>query len=97
MEGADVVDGAGQRPFSPGLQGGTTAGQEDLDPQPVVLLLGGAHALVVATEWPEFRQLSPDDVAGEMIGRLVLDPGRFLGPDFARDPRFSLICVGRVS
>jgi UDPglucose 6-dehydrogenase len=57
----------------------------------------GAHALVVATEWPEFRELSPDDVAGEMIGRLVLDPGRFLGPDFARDPRFSLICVGRVS
>ena len=57
----------------------------------------GADALVVGNESPEFRMLSADDIAGVMTGRLVLDPGRFLAPPFAVDPRLSLISVGRVS
>jgi UDPglucose 6-dehydrogenase len=93
-----LQEGASVRTFDPQV----TALPDDLAGRVVLApsaraAARGAHALVVATEWPEFRELSPDDVAGEMIGRLVLDPGRFLGPDFARDPRFSLICVGRVS
>jgi UDPglucose 6-dehydrogenase len=57
----------------------------------------GADALVVSTECEEFRKLSVADLAGEMAGRLVLDPGRFLAPEFARDPRLSLISVGRAT
>jgi UDPglucose 6-dehydrogenase len=56
----------------------------------------GADALVVATEWPEFATLRADDIADEMRGRLVLDPGHFLPPSFAANPRLSLICVGRA-
>lgn len=57
----------------------------------------GADALVVATEWPEFRSLSPDDIAGAMAGNIVLDPGRYLAPAFAENGRLKLISVGRVS
>jgi UDPglucose 6-dehydrogenase len=57
----------------------------------------GADALVVGNESPEFRSLSTDDIASVMTGRIVLDPGRFLAPAFAADPRLSLISVGRVS
>ncbi len=57
----------------------------------------GAHALVVATEWPEFRNLSPDDIAGVMAGHIVLDAGRYLAPAFAANGRLKLISVGRVS
>ncbi len=55
----------------------------------------GADALVVANECFEFRDLSADDVAKLMTGRIVLDPGRFLGPAFATNPKLTLISVGR--
>jgi len=57
----------------------------------------GADALVVGNESPEFRGLSADDVAGAMKGRVVLDPGRFLGAALGADKRLSLISVGRVA
>jgi UDPglucose 6-dehydrogenase len=57
----------------------------------------GARAVVVATEWPEFRKLTADALAGAMQGRIVLDPGRYLDPSIAADKRFSLLSVGRVS
>jgi len=57
----------------------------------------GADAVVVGNESPEFRNLSADDIASVMAGRIVLDAGRFLAPAFAADPRLSLISVGRVS
>lgn len=40
--------------------------------------LRNAAAVVVATEWPEFRELSADDFTRGMTGRLVLDPAAFL-------------------
>jgi UDPglucose 6-dehydrogenase len=57
----------------------------------------GADALVVANECPEFRDLSPHDVAGVMSGNLVVDAGRFLAPGFESEPRLSLISVGRIA
>jgi len=56
----------------------------------------GADALVVATEWPEFAALRAEDIADEMRGRIVLDPGRFLPPSFAANSRLSLISVGNA-
>lgn len=56
--------------------------------------LSGAAAAVVATEWPDFRELSADDFATKMRGRLVLDPGRFLRPAVAGDARLTVISIG---
>src|SRR5262249_35949348 len=57
----------------------------------------GAHALVVATEWPEFSKLRADEIADAMDGRIVLDAGRCLPAAFATNPRLSLISVGSAS
>ncbi len=43
----------------------------------------GASALVVATEWPEFRGLDLRSVLSGMRRRLVLDPNRFLANELA--------------
>jgi UDPglucose 6-dehydrogenase len=56
--------------------------------------LAGAAAAVVATEWPEFRDLSPDDFALTMAGRLIIDPGRFLQPAIVRDARLDVVSIG---
>jgi UDPglucose 6-dehydrogenase len=36
------------------------------------------------TPWPEFRSLGAGELAGEMRGRLLLDPYRLLTPAEAR-------------
>src|SRR5262245_46994775 len=48
----------------------------------------GASALVVATEWPEYRQIDADALAAAMPSGLVIDANRFLGPTLGTDPRF---------
>jgi len=40
--------------------------------------LAGAQVLLVGTEWPEYKEISKDCVAGAAPGLLVLDPNRFL-------------------
>lgn len=56
-----------------------------------------ADAIVIGNESPEFRELSADQIATAMRGKLVLDAGRFLGETLGADKRLSLISVGRVS
>jgi UDPglucose 6-dehydrogenase len=55
----------------------------------------GASALVVATEWPEYRQVAADALAGVMPRGLVLDANRFLGTTLGQDRRFRLVAVGQ--
>lgn len=43
----------------------------------------GASALVIATEWPEFRHLDLASLVGSMKRKLVLDANRFLEDRFA--------------
>jgi UDPglucose 6-dehydrogenase len=57
----------------------------------------GAHAVVVATEWPEFRSLAADDIAAAMAGDIILDSGRYLAANFGANNRLKLFSVGRVS
>ena len=38
----------------------------------------GADVLVIATPWPQYRELRPAELAGVMKGRVVLDPYRVL-------------------
>lgn len=40
--------------------------------------LAGAAALVVATQWPEYRAIDPDTVDGLQPGLVVLDANRFM-------------------
>jgi UDPglucose 6-dehydrogenase len=54
----------------------------------------GASALVVATAWPEFRDVDPAAVATRMSGSLVLDAGRFLAATFAQHAALEYISVG---
>jgi UDPglucose 6-dehydrogenase len=55
----------------------------------------GASALVVATPWPEYRDVAADQVAARMIRRLVLDANRFLGDTLGSDTNFEYLSVGK--
>jgi len=55
----------------------------------------GADALVVSTPWPQYRDVTPGDVAGRMSGTLVLDPAGFLAASFERQPGLRYLSVGR--
>ena len=58
--------------------------------------LAGAEVLVIATEWPEFKALTADLLAGTMApSPLVLDQNRFLGPAVAADPRLRYVTIGK--
>lgn len=57
----------------------------------------GAAAVVIATEWPQFRTLTAEDFVTNMDGNLVVDPGRFLAPTLAHDPRLKVVSIGAAS
>jgi UDPglucose 6-dehydrogenase len=57
----------------------------------------GADALVVATEWPDYRKADLDDLVTRMASSLVIDANRFLAATAGADPRFTLISVGAAS
>jgi UDPglucose 6-dehydrogenase len=58
-------------------------------------VVDGADALVVTTEWPEFRALSPDVVARRMKSPIVIDPSGYLEQTLGRDGRIRYYSVGR--
>ena len=47
----------------------------------------GASALVVATEWPEFRSVPADALVATMRSPIVCDASRFLAASLGDDPR----------
>jgi UDPglucose 6-dehydrogenase len=57
----------------------------------------GAAAVVIATEWPQFRTLTAEDFVTSMDGNLIVDPGRFLASALAHDPRLKLVSIGSAS
>jgi UDPglucose 6-dehydrogenase len=59
--------------------------------------VSGADALVVATEWPEYRQVPVEDVVTAMNTPLIVDANRFVGATLGSDPRVRLISVGQPS
>jgi UDPglucose 6-dehydrogenase len=95
-------DGARLRAFDPAVR----ALPAELDAVTLAVdaesVAEGADAVVLATEWPEFRALTPAVLASRMNagvqGRLILDAGRFLdAAAFAADERFVYRSVGRAS
>lgn len=55
--------------------------------------LNGADAAVIATEWPEFRTISYDDLV-PMRRRILVDPNRFLDSSLRNDARLLYAAVG---
>jgi len=56
----------------------------------------GADALVIMTEWPDYRQIDAEAVADAMRGRLVLDANRFLQGQFSNNRRVVYATVGKA-
>jgi len=59
--------------------------------------IAGAAAVVVATEWPQFRELVAEDFTRGMDGDLVLDPAAFLSPNIPKDSALTVISIGRAA
>ena len=57
--------------------------------------LQGADALVVLTEWNEFRALAPDMLAGHMAGRTIIDLRNVFEPAAMQAAGFTYLGVGR--
>jgi UDPglucose 6-dehydrogenase len=53
-----------------------------------------ADAIVIATEWPAFRELTADSFTADGRRPLVLDANRFLAAKLANDPRVRYVAVG---
>ncbi len=58
--------------------------------------LGGADLAVLATEWPEFRQLAAVDFTGAMRRARVVDTGWFLAGALAAAPGLAYVAPGRA-
>jgi len=59
--------------------------------------LADADAVVIATEWPEFRALNGADLAVTADGCVVLDPGRCLAPQVDAGGGFKVITIGTAA
>ena len=57
--------------------------------------IAGAAAVVLATEWPDFKILRAEDFTRGMAGRLVLDPAAFLPPAVREDAGLTILSIGR--
>jgi UDPglucose 6-dehydrogenase len=57
-------------------------------------LMKGLDALIVATEWPEYRKLDVEQVVAGMKRPIILDPNGFLRDVLGADPRVSYRAVG---
>src|ERR687894_478848 len=59
--------------------------------------IAGADAIVLVTEWPEFRELDLAAAAGSMRGSLLVDGRNFIDPDAARAAGLVYEAIGRPS
>jgi UDPglucose 6-dehydrogenase len=57
--------------------------------------LSDAEALVVATEWPDYRAIDAVTVVSAMKKPIVLDAGRFLTGTLGIDGRIEYVAVGK--
>jgi UDPglucose 6-dehydrogenase len=58
--------------------------------------LTGADAAVVATPWPEYRELTAACVLGRMRRPQIIDPNHFLATDLATDERVTYVAPGKA-
>ena len=63
--------------------------------QDPVAAAAGAHALVLATGWPIYREVDVNRLAAVAPRLLVLDANGFLSGVLGNDPRFRFVAVGQ--
>jgi UDPglucose 6-dehydrogenase len=56
---------------------------------------GGADALVIVTEWDEFRALDLDRIAGSLRGKILVDLRNVYDPDEAEEAGLAYYGIGR--
>jgi UDPglucose 6-dehydrogenase len=56
----------------------------------------GADALVVATEWPDYRAVSMTEILTAMHSKIVLDANRFLAASLEALPNVTYVAVGKA-
>jgi UDPglucose 6-dehydrogenase len=56
--------------------------------------LQAVDAVVISTEWPQFRDLTAEEFMVNVKHPLVLDPGGFVSKNLAVDPRIQYFSVG---
>ena len=92
-----VQQGANVRAHDPAIKGPDTPAEL---PAGLTLVasadeaLRDADAVVIATEWPAFRELTADRIAAGGRRPLVLDANRFLAGTLANDARVRYVAVG---
>jgi UDPglucose 6-dehydrogenase len=59
--------------------------------------IAGADAVVLVTEWPEFRELDLAAVRSSMRGRLLVDGRNFIDPEAAQAAGLAYEAIGRPS
>jgi UDPglucose 6-dehydrogenase len=57
----------------------------------------GARALVVGTEWPEYRSVDATSIVEAMASQTVLDAGSFLKATLGNDSRIHYVTVGGMT
>jgi UDPglucose 6-dehydrogenase len=72
------------------------AGRLELAPD-ALAAVDAADALVVATPWPEYRDVSAEDVARRMRRPLVLDANRFLAATLGAASGLEYLSVGKAT
>jgi UDPglucose 6-dehydrogenase len=58
--------------------------------------LSGADALMILTPWPQYRSITPAEIAKALKGKLVLDPYRVLDAKAATDAGLDYRTLGRA-
>jgi UDPglucose 6-dehydrogenase len=56
--------------------------------------LQGSHAVVIATEWPNFKELTARDFTENMRTPIIVDPNRFLVRSLEIAPPLTYVAVG---
>jgi UDPglucose 6-dehydrogenase len=89
--GASVVafDPVATERASEELHGAISYVAHDLD------ALDGADALVICTEWPEFRRPDFSEMRSRMAGNVIFDGRNIYSLEMMREHRFSYYSVGR--
>lgn len=57
--------------------------------------LQGAHLLILATAWPQYRLISAETIVSAMAKPYVIDPSRFVEQNVLSDPRIVYAAFGR--
>jgi UDPglucose 6-dehydrogenase len=98
VELCERLAGAGARPvaFDPAVKTlpAELAAIIELAPS-AAAALAGSVATMVATEWPEFRSITGDELARVHAAPIVIDPSGFLAASLAGDARIRYHLVGK--